>query len=81
MTACAADCEPCSAYCAEQIVCSVKKSVMPAAEVMNRKRRPQRSTWNDANTAQNRFHMARMPVMSGWMSVSVMPIVSNTWLR
>ena len=54
---------------------------MPAAEVKNRNRRPQRSTWKLANTAQHRFQIARMPVMSSWISVFVMPIVSKTLVR
>ena len=60
MTACAAALFPWRAYCAEQIVWSVKNRSMPAADVRKSVRRPMRSTANDANAAQNRFHTARM---------------------
>ena len=60
MTACADAADPWSAYCAEQMVWNVKKINIPAAEVMNKKRRPRRSHRNEARTAQHRFQIARM---------------------
>jgi hypothetical protein len=58
---------------AEQAVSKVKKISMPAAEVMKRRRRPARSTMNEALTAQHKFQMARMPLMRSWIVLSVTP--------
>ena len=51
---------PVRAYWAEQTVWKMKNSNMPAAEMRNRRRRPARSTQNEAPTAQHKFQMARI---------------------
>src|SRR5882762_1800989 len=50
--------------CCMQIVWHVKKMSMPLADTMKRKRRPSLSHMKAAKTAQKKFHMARMPLMS-----------------
>jgi hypothetical protein len=46
-----------------QMVCIVKKMVMPTTEVMNRFLRPKRSTMEDAASAQMRFQICNTPLM------------------
>ena len=44
----------------------VKNRSMPAANMRKRVRRPVRSTANDAAASQNKFQIARIPLMRSW---------------
>jgi hypothetical protein len=52
--------------CCRQTVWNVKKRSMPPADVKKRKRRPSLSHRKAAKTAQNKFQIARIPLMSSY---------------
>ena len=81
MTAWAAASVLWSANWAEQTVCMVKKTSMPMQDERKRRRRPARSTENEAKTAQAKFQIWRIPLMRSWVVADVMPIESKTLLR
>lgn len=86
MTACAALSFPLFVKTAVQMVCMMKNNNIPMQELMKRKRRPRRSHKKDADTAQTKFQICKIPLIRSYDGKSIDAVLQKlqhgrrTWI-